>query len=81
MDHEQLLSLALQLPPEQRAEIAGRLIESLDSPVDDQQAIDEAWSAEIRLRLDRLDSGEATTVSWDEARRRIWIAAGRDPDA
>lgn len=79
MDQEQLLTLALELPPDQRAELAGRLIDSLDLPAD--EGIDAAWSEEIRLRLERLDAGETTTIPWSEARRRIWIAAGRDPDA
>ena len=79
MDHEQLLTLALGLPPDKRAEIAGRLIESLDLPPDED--VEEAWSEEIQRRLERLDSGMARTVPWSEARRRIWIAAGRDPDA
>jgi putative addiction module component (TIGR02574 family) len=76
MDHEQLLTLALELPPEQRAELAGRLIQSLDPPVDDD--VEAAWSDEIRRRLERLHAGLERTVPWDEARRRIWAAAGRD---
>jgi len=79
MDAEQVLALALDLPVEQRAEIAGRLIDSLDPIVDDD--IEAAWSEEIRRRLERLDAGDAKTVPWAEAKRRIWIAAGRDPDA
>jgi hypothetical protein len=32
---------------------------------------------EIRARLDRVEAGGATTVSWSEARRRIHAAAQR----
>jgi len=38
-----------------------------------------AWSAEIRARLDRVDAGAVSTVSWSEARRRIHAAAQRGP--
>jgi len=76
MDPKQLLAEALQLPPEERAALAGELIQSLDREVgDDAEA---AWSVEIRRRLERLDAGLATTVPWAEARRRILAAARRD---
>ncbi|HEV8132342.1 MAG TPA: addiction module protein [Acidobacteriota bacterium] len=79
MDPKRLLAEALQLPPEQRAALAGELIQSLDSQVDEEA--EAAWSAEIRRRLERLDSGLAKTVPWSEARRRILAAARRDPHA
>jgi putative addiction module component (TIGR02574 family) len=78
MNRDQLLTLALELPPEERAALADELIESLSPPPDDE--IDAAWREEVRRRLERLDSGQATTIPWAEARRRIWLAAGRDPD-
>ena len=76
MNQDQLLTLALELPPEERAALAERLIQSLDSPVED--GVDAAWSEEIRRRLERLDAGLAQMVPWTEARRRIRAAAGRD---
>src|SRR3990172_9819431 len=60
MDSKQLLAEALQLPPEERAAIAGELIQSLDSHVDDDA--EAAWSAEIRRRLEWLDSGLACFI-------------------
>lgn len=75
MDTKHLLAEALQLPDEARAALAGELIQSLEPEVDaDAEA---AWSVEIRSRLDRIDAGTATTVSWSEARRRIHAAAER----
>ncbi len=79
MDPKQLLAEALQLPPEERAALAGELIQSLDSEVDDDA--EAAWSAEIRRRIERLDAGLAKTVPWAEARRRILAAARRDSQA
>jgi putative addiction module component (TIGR02574 family) len=79
MDPKQLLAEALQLLPEERAALAGELIQSLDTEVDDDA--EAAWSAEIRRRLERLDAGLANTVPWAEARRRILAAARRDSQA
>lgn len=75
MDPRQLLDEALRLSADERAALAGELIESLDAEVDpDAEA---AWSAEIRARLERVDAGEVKTVPWAETRRRIHAAAGR----
>ena len=77
MDPQQLLVEALRLSAEERAALAGELIQSLDTEVDaDAEA---AWSAEIRARLERVDAGTAKTIPWSEARRRIHAAAGRGP--
>jgi putative addiction module component (TIGR02574 family) len=79
MDAKQLLVEALRLSDEERAALAGELIQSLEGEVDaDAEA---AWSAAIRARLDRADGGTATTIPWSEARRRIHAAARRDPRA
>ena len=79
MDARQLLAEALRLSDEERAALAGELIQSLETDVDaDAEA---AWSAEIRARLERIDAGAASTVPWSEARRRIHAAAGRGPRA
>jgi putative addiction module component (TIGR02574 family) len=75
MDARQLLDAALQLSAEERAALAGELIQSLETDVDpDAEA---AWSAEIRARLDRVEAGLGATVPWSEARRRIHAAARR----
>jgi putative addiction module component (TIGR02574 family) len=79
MDARQLLAEALRLSDEERAALAGELIQSLDSEVDaDAEA---AWSAEIHARLERVGAATATTIPWAEARRRIHAAAGRGPRA
>ena len=75
MKSRDVLLEALRLPAEERAAIAGELIQSLDTEVD--ADVEAAWSAEIRGRLDQVDAGLAKTVGWSEARRRIHAAAGR----
>lgn len=75
MNPKQLLVEALRLPEEERAALAGELIQSLETDVDaDAEA---AWAAEIHARLERVDAGAAKTITWAEARRRIHAAAGR----
>jgi putative addiction module component (TIGR02574 family) len=75
MDSKQLLVEALRLTDEERAALAGELIDSLDSEVDpDAEA---AWAADIRRRVSELEAGRAKTIPWSEARRRIHAAAGR----
>jgi len=66
---KQLYDRALQLPDGERAELAARLIESLDPDVDED--MDAAWGREIQRRLAELDSGQVAAVPWPEARRMI----------
>jgi len=65
----ELLQKALSLSEEERAELAGSLIESLDATVD--QAAEAAWDEEIARRIKDLDSGKAKTIPWETVRSRI----------
>jgi putative addiction module component (TIGR02574 family) len=78
-DPKPLLEEALHLPAEERASLAGALIESLDLEVDED--VEAAWSAEIGRRLGNVDAGVAKTIPWSEARRRILAAVGRASNA
>ncbi|HLQ52464.1 MAG TPA: addiction module protein [Terriglobales bacterium] len=71
---DELLKKALSLPAEDRATLAGCLIESLD-PTSDASA-EQAWSEEISHRIQELDSGKARTLPWEEIRRRISTKLG-----
>ena len=69
-----LLDEALKLSAEERAQLAARLLRSLDNESDDdfdQAAYDDAWGAEVQKRLEEVDRGEVKPVSWQEARARI----------
>jgi putative addiction module component (TIGR02574 family) len=66
---ERILQDALALPDAQRAELATRLLQSLDRVVDPDA--EEAWAIEIERRCAALDAGEAVTVDWHDVRRRI----------
>jgi len=55
-----LLKEALSLPPAERAEIAQRLLESLDAPA--QQRVDALWANEAEDRLEAYERGEIRAV-------------------
>ncbi|HJY85136.1 MAG TPA: addiction module protein [Candidatus Binatia bacterium] len=66
---ERILQDALALPDAQRAELATRLLQSLDRVVDPDA--EEAWAIEIERRCAALDAGEAVTSDWSDVRCRI----------
>jgi len=68
-DAKKLLDDALRLPEQQRAEMATRLLESLDEA--DLSDVDDAWAAEIERRCAAVDTGDSVTSDWNEFRRRI----------
>lgn len=59
-NQQEIVSAALALPPAQRAEIAERLLESLDGP--EQQSIQDEWACEIERRIERLERGETQPI-------------------
>ncbi len=63
----QLLRDALELPPAERAELAERMLNSLDSV--SQREIDAAWAAEVEDRIDAYDRGEMPTIPAEEVYR------------
>jgi putative addiction module component (TIGR02574 family) len=65
----EILKDALALPTEARAALAGSLLESLDTEVDEDVEAD--WAAEVTRRVAELDSGAVQTISWAEVRRRL----------
>lgn len=68
MEANELLKKALALTDHERAELAGNLIESLDTTVDDNA--DAAWQEEIARRLEEIRTGKVKTTSWDEVREK-----------
>jgi putative addiction module component (TIGR02574 family) len=56
------------LPDHERAELAGNLIDSLDTTGDDNA--DAAWQEEIARRLEEIRIGKVKTTSWDEVREK-----------
>jgi putative addiction module component (TIGR02574 family) len=66
----ELFAKASTLSDEERATLAGLLIESLESEVDSD--VEEAWRVEIERRVAELDSGTAETVPWEVVKAELF---------
>jgi putative addiction module component (TIGR02574 family) len=53
-----------------RAELAGRLLESLHGQPDED--VEVAWAEEIERRVRQIDSGEVKTIPWEEVREKLY---------
>jgi putative addiction module component (TIGR02574 family) len=68
-DAAEILKEALALPTEARAALAGSLLDSLDTDVDEDA--EAAWAMEVNRRVAELDDGTVKTIPWSEVRRRL----------
>ena len=59
---------ALALSDNERAEVAGTLIASLDARVDPDS--DAAWQSEVARRWDEVRSGRVKTISLNEVKQK-----------
>ena len=59
---------ALGLPPDERAELAQKLVLSLDEPSEEELA--ETWLAEAEQRARELNRGDVCPASAEEVRRK-----------
>jgi putative addiction module component (TIGR02574 family) len=73
---EDLLSDVLRLPPEERAEVAHKLLLSLEEGAEDPEAQAE-WSAELDRRAREVLDGSVKTVSWEQVEERISTRLGQ----
>jgi putative addiction module component (TIGR02574 family) len=64
-----LLENALRLPEADRADLATKLLDSLDP--ESEEDVETAWAQEIEKRLDDLDQSKVRTIPWLEVRRRL----------
>ena len=67
---DDILTLALELPPQQRAELARRLLLSLESSDVDADA-DELWASEIERRAADAERDDSPSIEWRSAIERI----------
>ena len=68
MKHQALQDAALNLPPDERASLARKLLLSLDAPSDEELA--ETWLSEAERRARELDRGEVQPIPAEEVRRK-----------
>ena len=66
---DEILRKALSLPEQERADLVGALIESLD--VDVEAGVEEAWRVEIERRAKELDSGAVQSIPWEVVKARL----------
>ena len=66
---QDLYDKASELPPQDRAELAGLLLESLEEGRD--EGVEEAWAAEIERRMAEYRAGRVKTLSWQEVRAHL----------
>jgi putative addiction module component (TIGR02574 family) len=67
---DELLSDVLRLPPEQRAELAHKLLLSLEAEPAEQDAEGE-WDSELERRAREVLDGTVKTVPWKDVEARI----------
>jgi putative addiction module component (TIGR02574 family) len=65
-----VLTEALALSEEERAGIAGALLNSLEPDGDSE--IEAAWREEVATRVAALDAGEGETIPWEDVRDRLF---------
>ena len=74
---DSLFDQALQLSPEDRAALAQRILDTLETGSEylSEQECESLWAREIRARSDALARGELETFDWrvvmDRVRRRM----------
>ena len=71
---EELLRQALRLEPRARAELAALILESV--PTESPEEVDSAWEAEIRRRVQELESGSVKTIPLEEVREKLIRSEG-----
>jgi putative addiction module component (TIGR02574 family) len=66
---ENILSAALELPPETRAMLAEHLLLSLDGP--NQKQIDDAWAEEAERRIREIDEGRVEAIDGEVVMQKL----------
>lgn len=60
----------MELEDNDRATLAGLLIESLEGPEDPD--VEKAWAAEVERRWQEIKSGKVKTVPWEEVKQTLF---------
>ncbi len=66
---EKILAEALTLDTNERADLAAKLLASLDGETEED--VDAAWAAEVERRIQDIEAGRAKLVPWEDVERRI----------
>ena len=67
----ELYERASELSAEERAELAGLLLESIEDQDASRAEIEQAWAAEIERRIAEYRAGRIETVAWEDLRAHL----------
>ena len=68
-DFNELFREAVTLPEQDRATLAGLLIDSLEGEPDSD--VEAAWAVEIQRRVAEVEAGTVKTIPWEEVQQRL----------
>ncbi len=71
---EDLFSRASILDEQDRATLAGLLLESLEHEID--KDVESAWREEIERRLGEMDSNDVVLIPWEEVKAKLGKSSG-----
>jgi putative addiction module component (TIGR02574 family) len=72
---ERILEAALQLPEADRVELAAILEDSVGDGSTDEE-IEAAWIAEVKRRMEDVESGRSKPIPWEEVRQELFSMVG-----
>jgi putative addiction module component (TIGR02574 family) len=67
----ELLQQALRLEPNQRAELAEQLLESIRQSDFESEDLRRAWSDEVERRLEEVRHGRAELIPWEQVQEEL----------
>jgi putative addiction module component (TIGR02574 family) len=70
---KELYQRAMNLTDQDRAELVGMLLETLD--IEEEPGVEAAWLKEIDRRVAELDAGAVESVPWSEVRARVFSSS------
>ena len=67
---KELFREAAELSDNDRAQLAGMLLESLEDEPD--ADVEAAWAEEVERRIRQVDAGEVTMIPWEQVRAELF---------
>jgi len=72
MTRASILAEALRLPVQERAKLITELIATVDdAAAEDPAEVEQAWAAELELRIARADSNPDEGIDWTDLRAQL----------
>lgn len=71
---DELYREAVELTESERAELAGLLLESIESEPD--SGVEAAWAEEVERRVREIETGKVQTIPWQQVRADLHARLG-----